>query len=138
MSDKYDDIRHLPYPLPNNRKRMSMTDRAAQFSPFAALVGYEDTIEETARITDQKAILDEHEKSILDQRQRQLLQVLDQRPEVTVTYFSPDDKKEGGSYVTHSGILKAVLPHCRRILLWDGTEISMDEIIALDSAIFRE
>ena len=49
MSDKYDDIRHLPYPLPNNRKRMSMLERAAQFSPFAALVGYENTIEETAK-----------------------------------------------------------------------------------------
>ena len=100
MSGQYDDIIHLSYPVPSKRQRMSMIDRAAQFSPFAALVGYDDAIEETARLTDQRIELDENEKYMLDLKQNHLQYLLPQMPQITVTYFSPDDRKEGGEYVS--------------------------------------
>lgn len=138
MSDSYGDIRSIPYPFPRNRKRMSMIDRAAQFSPFAALIGYEETIEETARLTDHRIELDENEKYLLDLRQHQLLQVINQQPEVTITYFTPDEKKDGGSYITITGRLRSILPHCRTITLQDGKTIFLDDIICLNSPIFQE
>ena len=138
MNDKYSDIRHIAYPLPGNRKRMAMIDRAAQFSPFAALVGYEDTIEETARLTDSRIELDENEKYILDLRQQQLLHFIERRPEIRVTYFVTDDLKEGGKYVTITGYLRSILPHCRTMTLVDGRVIALDDVFYLDSPIFQE
>ena len=138
MSDKYSDIRHMTYPLPSDRKRMSMMDRAAQFSPFAALIGYEETIEETARLTGSRIELDENEKYMLDLRQQQLLQVIEQRPEICVTYFVTDARKEGGQYVTVTGQLRSILPHCRTMTLTDGRVIPLDDVTCLDSPIFQE
>ena len=137
MSGQYEDIIHLSYPVPSKRQRMSMIDRAAQFSPFAALVGYDDAIEETARLTDQRIELDENEKYMLDIRQQHLLTLLPQRPQVTVTYFSPDDRKEGGEYVTITGRLKSILPHADTMILSDGTRICLKDVIALDSPVFQ-
>lgn len=137
MSGQYEDIIHLPYPVPTKRQRMSMIDRAAQFSPFAALVGYDDAIEETARLTDQRIELDENEKYMLDIRQQHLLTLLPQRPQVTVTYFSPDDRKEGGEYVTITGRLKSILPHADTMILSDRTRICLKDVIALDSPVFQ-
>ena len=138
MSDKYNDIRHMAYPLPSNRKRMSMMDRAAQFSPFAALIGYEETIEETARLTGSRIELDESEKYMLDLRQQQLLQIIEQCPEICVTYFVTDARKDGGKYVTVTGQLRSILPHCRTMTLTDGRVILLDDVICLDSPIFQE
>ena len=138
MSDKYNDIRHMAYPLPSNRKRMSMMDRAAQFSPFAALIGYEETIEETARLTGSRIDLDESEKYMLDLRQQQLLPIIEQCPEICVTYFVTDARKDGGKYVTVTGQLRSILPHCRTMTLTDGRVILLDDVICLDSPIFQE
>jgi hypothetical protein len=137
MSGQYEDIIHMAYPVPSRRQRMSMIDRAAQFSPFAALVGYDDAIEETARLIDQRIELDENEKYMLDIRQHHLLTLLPQRPQVTVTYFSPDDRKEGGEYVTITGRLKSILPHADTMILSDGTRICLKDVIALDSPVFQ-
>jgi len=137
MTGQYEDIIHLPYPVTSKRKRMSMIDRAAQFSPFAALVGYDDAIEETARLTGQRIELDENEKYMLDIRQQHLLTLLPQRPQVTVTYFSPDDRKEGGEYVTITGRLKSILPHADTMILSDGTRICLKDVIALDIPVFQ-
>ena len=137
MSGQYEDIIHLAYPVPSRRQRMSMIDRAAQFSPFAALVGYDDAIEETARLIDQRIELDENEKYMLDIRQHHLLTLLPQRPQVTVTYFSPDDRKEGGEYVTITGRLKSILPHADTMILSNGTRICLKDVIALDSPVFQ-
>ena len=115
-----------------------MHDRAAQFSPFAALVGYEDNIEEVARLTQKRIELDDNEKYTLDLHQQQLMQVIEQKPEVTVTYFLPDLHKDGGQYITVTGHLHSVLPHRRIMTLLEGTMISMDDILCLDSPIFRE
>ena len=136
MTEPYEDIIHLPYPVTSNRKKMSMIDRAAQFSPFAALVGYDDAIEETARLTGERIELDENEKYILDLRQQYLLRHLEQSPDVSITYFCPDDRKSGGSYVTATGNLKNILPHADTMILSDGTVIKLQDVIRLDSSLF--
>ena len=137
MTGKYDDIIHLPHHTSPSRKVMSMIDRAAQFSPFAALVGYDDAIEETARLTGQQIELDENEKYILDLKQQHLLTMLPQMPQITVTYFSPDDRKDGGEYVTLTGRLKSILPHADTMILSDGTSICLKDVIRLDSPVFQ-
>ena len=88
-TEKYGDIIHLPHPVSEKHPRMPMQDRAAQFSPFAALTGYEEAIYETGRLTEERAELDEEEKAILDRKQRLLLEKLDEFPALTVTYFVP-------------------------------------------------
>ena len=137
MSGQYDDIIHLSYPVPSKRQRMSMIDRAAQFSPFAALVGYDDAIEETARLTDQRIELDENEKYMLDLKQNHLQYLLPQMPLITVTYFSPDDRKEGGEYVTVTGRLKSILHHKDMMILSDGSRICLKDVVYLDSPAFQ-
>ena len=108
MSDEYRDIINLPHHVSSKRPQMSMLDRAAQFSPFAALTGYDDAIHETARLTNDKVNLSEEEKETLDRKQQILLERLGEHPALTVTYFIPDAKKSGGAYVTKSGSLKKI------------------------------
>ena len=132
----YEDMMLLSRPALPHRRRMSMTDRAAQFSPFAALVGYDDVLEETSRLTQQRIELDENEKYLLDIRNEKLRQHLGQLPQVTVTYFCPDEQKDGGCYVTVTGRLKNVAPHLDTMYLSDGTVIRVSDIISLDSPLF--
>ena len=116
MKGPYDDIINLPHPVSKTHPRMSMIERAAQFSPFAALTGYGAAIKETARLTDRKLELDEETQALLDLRQHFLLEHLAQRPEVTITYFEPDAHKEGGSYQTITARVKK-LDEYQRLLL---------------------
>lgn len=102
----YNDILHLPHHVSTKHPTMPMSDRAAQFSPFAALTGHSDAIQETERLTGERVELSEEAKTLLDQKQ-QYLASLD-RPELTVTYFVADTKKEGGAYVSTNGILKKI------------------------------
>jgi hypothetical protein len=115
---------------------MSAIDRAAQFSPFAALTGYEDAIEETGRLTDRAVELWEDARIELDRRQQFLLENAGRNPEVTIRYFSPDSRKEGGAYVTARGFLKGADPIAQVLLLQDGTRIPLGAIIELDSPLF--
>ena len=115
-TEKYGDIIHLPHPVSEKHPRMPMQDRAAQFSPFAALTGYEEAIYETGRLTEERAELDEEEKAILDRKQRLLLEKLDELPTLTVTYFVPDEKKSGGAYIRKAGNLKKINPSERWML----------------------
>lgn len=108
MSGKYDDIIHLPHPTSKKYPRMSVRDRAAIFSPFSALSGHGAAIAETARLTDQRMELNEDAKVELDRRQAVLLEHIGEQPEVTVTWFRPDDRKEGGIYVTTVGRAKKI------------------------------
>lgn len=133
MSGNYDDILHLPHPTSKTHPRMSRQDRAAQFAPFAALTGYEDVILEAGRLTDRRVELDEEAKAELDARLR-LATELD--AEVTITWFRPDGKKSGGSYVTATGHIKQVDEVGRVIVMKDGTEMPIDEITAVQSPIF--
>ena len=123
---EYDDIIDLPRPK-SKHEPMPMSDRAAQFSPFAALTGYGDAIDETARLTDARIELSEEERAELDYKQ-QYLATLD-APTVTVTYFVPDERKSGGAYVTHTGVLKRVDEVERMVVFEDGLRVPLDEVM---------
>ena len=131
----YDDIINLPYPTPSKHPRMSMADRAAQFSPFAALSGHGAAIQETARLTDQKVELTEDEKAVLDEKLRLLN---DTGGEAVFTWFLPDAKKNGGAYVTATCAIKKIdlLEHC--IVLTDGTMIPIDDILTVENSALEE
>lgn len=128
----------MPHHVSSKHSRMSAVDRAAQFSPFAALVGYDAAVQETGQLTTDKIELTEEEKSILDQRQKILMERIVEHPEVSVTYFLPDEKKSGGSYITATGHLKRIDDVEHVIRLGDGTVISIDDILKIDSEIFKE
>lgn len=123
---EYDDIIDLPRPK-SKHEPMPMSDRAAQFSPFAALTGYGDAIDETARLTDARIELSDEERAELDYKQ-QYLATLD-APTVTVTYFVPDERKSGGAYVTHTGVLKRVDEVERMVVFKDGLRVPLDEVM---------
>lgn len=133
MNSSYDDIIHLPHHVSAKRPQMSMQDRAAQFSPFAALTGYDDEIHETARLTDQRVELSEDEKQVLDRKQQCLLEHLDEHPSVTVTYFVADPYKVGGSYTTIGGRLIRLDAFERILYLTDGFKIPTDDILDIES-----
>ena len=123
---EYDDIIDLPRPK-SKHEPMPMSDRAAQFSPFAALTGYGDGIDETARLTDRRMELSEEESAELGYKQ-QYLATLD-APTVTVTYFVPDERKSGGAYVTHTGVLKRVDEVESMVVFKDGLRVPLDEVM---------
>ncbi|MCD8353223.1 MAG: YolD-like family protein [Clostridiales bacterium] len=137
MSQDYSDIIHLPHHVSETRPHMSMRDRAAQFSPFAALTGYDAAVKETARLTDQRAELDEEMKQNLSERLNLIQENLAAAPVVEITYFVPDERKEGGAYNTVTGAVKKVDAFQRHVVLTDGTDIPIDEIIEISGAVFR-
>lgn len=108
MSGKYDDIIDLPHPTSQNHPRMSLHDRAAQFSPFAALTGHHAAITETGRLTDRRMELDEYEMARVDAELQHLQELLPGRPTASITYFVPDERKNGGSYQTVTGEVKRI------------------------------
>ena len=95
---------NLPHPVSKVHPQMPIAERAAQFSPFAALTGYGDAVKETARLTDAKIELDEDAKEILDEKLKQIREQIEEHPEIEITYFQPDERKKGGSYITITGI----------------------------------
>ena len=137
MSGPYDDIINLPHPTSQRHPRMPIRDRAAIFSPFAALSGHGAAIAETARLTEQRIELDEDTRAELDRRQAVLLEHMDEQPEITITWFQPDERKDGGAYLTATGRLKKFRELERILLLTDGTEIPLQNVVALESGIFR-
>lgn len=132
MSGKYDDIINLPHHVSPTRPQMSMIDRAAQFSPFAALTGYEDAILETGRLTDARAELTEDELDALNAKYQLLMDTIGTGIEVSITYFKQDDRKAGGAYLTERDVVKKVDTYNRRILMRNGTCIPMDDIFDID------
>lgn len=133
--NKYDEIMGLPHHVSKTRPQMPMSDRAAQFAPFAALTGYDSAIKETERLTDKKIELDEEALTILNMRYRLLVDTLDEEPEVEITYFKPDERKAGGAYMTITGVVKKINDFERLITMKDGTKIPMDDIIAIDTGM---
>ena len=133
----YADIIDRERPVSEKHPPMSRLNRAAQFSPFAALTGYDDLIRESERVTDARAELDEGGKEVLD---RKLLWLLRQKPgtEARFTYFVPDAKKAGGAYVTATGSILRYDPLSRSLLLDEGSEIPIDELRAVESEAFSE
>ncbi len=133
----YDDILYLPHHTSATRPRMPALDRAAQFSPFAALTGYDDVIQETARLTDRPADLDENRKEFLNEKLQMLAEMIEERPEITLTYFEPDERKTGGAYVSVTGRVEK-LDEIRCVLvLKDGTAVSFSQIYELESGRFH-
>ena len=128
---KYDDIIHLPRPVSEKRARMSMLDRGAQFSPFAALVGYDAAIAETARLTDFQLELTEGAKAALNDILRQIAESVRQRPAVSVLWFLPDERKSGGAYVRTRGRVKKVDAY-REMLVLEDVEIPFGRIYELE------
>lgn len=137
---RYDDILHLPHPVSKRHPQMPLSDRAAQFAPFAALTGHEEAVRETARLTDSRVELEEEQRERLDQRLSLLFRAMRERPgrepEITVVYFRQDEKKDGGAYVPVCGRVKKVDGYRRTILLKDGTAVSMDDIVAMEGDVF--
>lgn len=138
MSGPYDDIIDLPHPTSPKHPRMPMGDRAAQFSPFAALSGHSAAIAETARLTDRRIELEEDDLAELDRRLSQLVEQIREQPEVTVTWFQPDARKDGGAYRVTTGRLKKVDTIGQMMVLLDGTVIPMGNITALESSCFQQ
>ena len=122
MKHPYDDIIDLPHHVSERHPQMSMYNRAAQFAPFAALTGHNAAITEAARLTEAEQELSESDAEVLN-RKLAYLQSLDEKPTISVTYFVPDDKKEGGSYHTSTGIVKSVEPDKVVLQFEDGTGI---------------
>lgn len=132
----YDDIINLPHHVSATRPQMSMIDRAAQFSPFAALTGYDAAIKETGRLTDDKIEMDEEALNILNMKFQILVDSLDEEPEVIFTYFKPDERKAGGAYVDLTGKVKKVDDFERMIVMQNGTKMPMDDILNIECEIF--
>lgn len=136
MNGKYDKIMGLPHHVSKTRPQMPMSDRAAQFAPFAALTGYDAAIKETGRLTDERIELDVEALSALDMKYQLLMEALDEAPEVTITYFQPDERKAGGKYITATGAVKKVDDFERRITMRDGTRIPTDDVLSIDGELF--
>lgn len=140
---RYDDMLDLPHYQSSTRPHMSISNRAAQFSPFAALTGYDDEIRETARLTDEKIELSDSEKDRLDKKLRITAEHLDQHTAVSITYFVPDTKKAGGTYTADTGIVKRIDMLEQKIVFYaengvsDGKSIPIDTIVEIDSALFH-
>ena len=136
MSENYDDIIDLPHHVSATRPQMSMMDRAAQFSPFAALTGYDAAIKETGRLTDEKIEMDEEALNILNMKFQILMNCLDDEPEVTFTYFKPDEHKDGGAYIEVTDKVKKVDEFERLIVMQNGMKMPMDDILNIEGVIF--
>ena len=133
----YDDIIDLPHHVSPNRRRMSNLERGAQFSPFAALTGYEAAVEEAARSTDGKKELTEEMKAIIDAKIQAISEHPDAEPEVTITYFKPDERKEGGAYVRVTGAVKEIDRIGKTIVLTGNTRIPMEQIREIEAEWMR-
>ena len=129
--NRYDDIINLPHHISPTRQRMSMHDRAAQFAPFAALVGYDEAVAETARRTELRPELDEQEQRATNERLAYIAEHIDEHPEVRIRYFVPDERKSGGAIVEVSGKTYRISDADTTITLADGCKIRLSDIVDL-------
>ena len=136
MTNQYDDIIDLPHPVSHTHAPMPSGDRAAQFSPFAALTGYDEVIEETARRTQRKRIPDEQRKNELDRCFSFLKSIEGMRPKVNITFFVPERRKDGGEYVTLASEVRKIDAINGKLLLRDGNVIEMTDIWDIQSEAF--
>lgn len=135
-SNNYDDIIHLAHHVSKKHPKMPFMNRAAQFSAFAALDGYEAAIKETSRLTDAFIELDEYQKEYLDKQLLLIREHLKDTPKIEVTYFKPDEKKNGGAYLTFCGHVKYIDEYNRRILFTDKTALLIEHIYSISGELF--
>ncbi|MDR7869751.1 MAG: hypothetical protein RIN55_02745 [Tissierellaceae bacterium] len=138
MTGKYDDIIHLPHHVSKTHPQMTAIERAAQFSPFAALTGYDSAVKETARLTEERVELDEYMKDDLSHKLQIIEERLEEHPEIAITYFQPDTKKSGGAYITAISSAKKIDQYKRVVIMTDSTVIPIDEIISIEGQIFEK
>lgn len=136
MNNNYEDIINLPHHVSTKRPQMPLKDRAAQFAPFAALTGHDEAIKETARLTDERIELDESTLAILNDKIQIILDNLDIEPEITVTYFKPDDKKSGGIYIDHTGVVKRIDDFEKNVIFTDKVIIPIEDILDIQGTVF--
>lgn len=134
---KYDDIINLPHHVSKKHPQMSLMNRAAQFSPFAALTGHEAAIQETARLTDSFVELSDDKKNQLDEQLQLIMENIEQKPECEITYFQPDEKKDGGAYVTICGRIKKIDEYNQQIVFTDGTALPLKHLYAIRGELFQ-
>lgn len=134
---QYEDIIHLQHHVSSHHEHMPAADRAAQFSPFAALTGFDGAIKETARLTDQRMELDADERALLNEKLRIVREQLDSQNEMEFTFYKPDEMKAGGAYVSLRGIVKKIDEYEHVVVMQDGTWISVEEIVAITGEMFR-
>ncbi len=131
MTEEYADMLHLPHPVSQRHPRMTNRDRAAQFSPFAALTGFDGEIAEAGRLTDGQILPDEAVLAELDRTWQLLKERLPEQPRVQVTWFVPDQRKTGGAYRQFSGRLKKLDEFQRLMIFTDGTVIPAEAVLSL-------
>ncbi len=131
-TNKYDDIIDLPHHVSKSRPQMSVHDRAAQFSPFAALTGHGAAIKETERLTDRRIELDENQKSVINEKLQMIFEQVEKHPEISVTYFVPDQRKTGGKYVTIEGRVIKMDGYHRTLIFEDQTLVPMADILDIE------
>ena len=135
--EKYDDIINLKRPV-SKYPKMSLYQRSAQFAPYSALTGYEGQVKETARLTDRRIELDEELKVILDMKIQVIQELISNKPELEVTYFIPDDKKDGGRYETILDNINKIDIYKQQMIMQNGTIIDIKEIIDINSDVFKK
>lgn len=128
MNGNYEDILFLPHYVSQTRNKMSAADRAAQFSPFSALTGFDAAIQECGRLTDVAVELEEDEKIYLNTQLSLLYKYQGLNPQIIVNFFVPDSRKDGGDFVTITGNIQKIDAHFKRIILSDGIVIAFDRI----------
>jgi len=136
MSGLYDDLFQLPRHVSKTRPQMAVHNRAAQFSPFAALTGYNAAIRETARLTSERVDLGESEIADLEMKLNWIAERLPERPKIAVTHFLPDESKNGGAYITTTGAVKKLDEYERILLFADGTRIGLADVYAIECEMF--
>lgn len=127
--NNYEDMIELPRPISKKHQPMSLNNRSAQFAPFSALIGYDEKIRETARITDKKIELDEEGKVVINEKLLWLKKHIQLYPQVSITYFLRDQKKSGGKYQTITGQIKKIDELEKTIYLMDKKQIKIEDII---------
>lgn len=132
ITHKYDDIIHLPHHVSPKRSRMTNYDRAAQFSPFAALTGYDGVIQETSRLTDTRIELDEGGKALLDEKLQLIREHIAHQPRVTLTCFRPDERKCGGAYVHVTGHVKKLDEYRNAVIFSEGNVIPIGQVYGIE------
>lgn len=136
--NNYEDIINLPHHVSTKRPQMPLKDRAAQFAPFAALTGHDEVIKETARLTDERIELDENALAILNEKIQIILDNLDMESVVTATYFKPDNKKSGGAYIDHTGVVKRIDNLEKTIIFTDKKSIPIKDILEIKSSLITK
>ncbi len=135
---QYDDIIDLPHHISTNRPHMSIHDRAAQFAPFAAMTGHDVAVKEKARLTKERLDLDEGMRQLLDERLQLIRRNIDNRPDITLTYFVQDERKEGGEFATVKGKVKKIDEYKHIVYLEDELAIPIEDIVDIEGNFLLE